>query len=379
MLFEAQWVITTSKGPSNITFLIDASTEDIVRTVCGKHSVAVFSVTPYTQLPETFGKVYFRFKDEWEEMTMYTQYEKAKDAYWFFHEAWFQISYINNSDHPLSDSDVVRVIEKLSNDYQKSHDPKSTKDQNYFAQLTDIVVKKWWQELDDLKLLSTKATEEADALITKIQWTQASAVIKIRNAENELKKVKLGTNIAKIRERIWELYSLMESSELEYLEAQKEHEVKVSEGSIVTYLDIVAEWEKYQKSKNVQKAKATKTFTDTYYTFFGAAWLYQKLLGKDIQNKFKDIIIILDTLYNIIVIFIIMAMIFLVLFQLFNTMMYNAYFFTTSFIDLWIMWICSAILMKLKKPELIRLVIIWPLCIIVYFILHTIVYANFGL
>lgn len=379
MLFEAQWVITTLKGQSNISILIDALTEDVVRTICAKHSIAVFSVVPYEKMASTFGKVYFRFHDEWEDFTAYTQYEKAKDAYGFFREAWFKISYINNSDHPLSDEDVVRVIEKLENDYAKAHDTTSKDNKNYFEQITDLVVKKWWKELDDLKLYATKAVEEADSLLQKIQWTQANVVIKIKNAEDELKKAKLGTNIAKIRERIGELYTLMEHAELDYLEWQKEHEMQIAEWSIITYLDIVAEWERYKKSKNIQQAGAYKSANDTYYMFFWAVWLYQKLLWKDIQNKFKDVIIILDTLYNIIVIFILMTMIWLVLLQLFNSVIHDAYFFTTSFIDIGIMGICSALLMQFKKPELLRLIIIGPLCVLLYFLLRSMIYANFWL
>jgi hypothetical protein len=47
----------------------------------------------------------------------------------------------------------------------------------------------------------------------------------------------------------------MEKVELEYLEDQKEIEVQIIEGSTVTYLDIVAERDKYKKSVNLQKAK----------------------------------------------------------------------------------------------------------------------------
>ncbi|MEI7477164.1 MAG: hypothetical protein WCJ81_01080 [bacterium] len=73
----------------------------------------------------------------------------------------------------------------------------------------------------------------------------------------------------------------MEDAELDYIEQQREHEVKVTSGSIITYLDVVAEREKYQKSKNIKKAKARMSISDAYYGFFGTMGLYQKLLGRE--------------------------------------------------------------------------------------------------
>jgi hypothetical protein len=171
----------------------------------------------------------------------------------------------------------------------------------------------------------------------------------------------------------------MEEAELWYLESQKEHEINITEWSIVTYLDIVVEWERYKKSRNIQKAKSLKTGADAYYTIFWSLGLYQKFIGKDIQNKFKNIILIIDWLYNVLVTFIMMTMIWLILFQLINAVLYKWNFFTTDFIDIWLMWICGAILMKFKRPELVWLIAIGPICVTLYFVLHSIIYANFWL
>lgn len=376
---EVQWVIPIQKVPSNISVVIDAPTETVVRKICEQYSIAVFSITEYTQEGTHFGNVFFRFLEENDTITIYTQQEKAKDAYKYFRDAGFVIDYINNSQHLLNDEDVKRVVAKLADDYNKSHAIAAKHEKSYFWQISDMLVKKTTAELEELKTLSTKAAEEAEILMSKIQSTQATMVLKIKNAEDELKKAKLGSNVVKIRDLIGDLYKLMETAELIYLEEQKENEIQIAEWSIVTYLDIVAEREKYQKSKNMQKAWANKSWTDTYYMFFGTVWLYQKLLGKDIQNKFKDIITILDTLYTIIVFFILMSMVRLVLFQLFNVVMYDATFFTLSFIDLGIMGICSALLMQRKEPNLFRLIIIGPLVVGIYLVLHALIYTHFWL
>jgi len=53
--------------------------------------------------------------------------------------------------------------------------------------------------------------------------------ITIRRLQDELKKNKLGSNEAKIRENIGELYEFMEKAELIYLQSQKEHEINISQ------------------------------------------------------------------------------------------------------------------------------------------------------
>lgn len=378
MLFEAQWVITTVAWQSNIAFVIDASSESVARTVCAKHSIAVFSLQVFQGLPSNFGKIYFRFTEENEPLTIYTKYEKAKDAYVFFRNAWFSILYINNSDHPLSNEDVVRVIEKLRSDFDAATKQKKT-NKNYFDQITDIVVKRSSKGLDTIKLLAAKAIEEADALLIRLQWSQWVLLQRIKNTQDELKKARLGTNQSTIREYIGALYMLMESAELAYLDEQKEHEINITEWSMVTYLDIVVEREKYKKSQKILKAHAAKTSSDSYYTFFGTAWLYQKFLWKDFQNKFNNIVVILDGFYNILVLFVMMTMLWLVILQFLNTLFSHWDFFTNSFIDLGIMWICGAILIRYKKKNLTNLAFIGPICVVLYFILRHIVYANFWL
>jgi hypothetical protein len=65
-----------------------------------------------------------------------------------------------------------------------------------------------------VKELATRAVDEANIVLQRAQGTQANILVKIKNAEDELKKIKLGTNVSKIRERIGDLYKVMEEAEL---------------------------------------------------------------------------------------------------------------------------------------------------------------------
>lgn len=381
MLFQAQGLLTVPSGQHNVTLLIDASSEEVTKTICAKYGIVIFTLTKFDATPAAFGTVYMRFMYEEEQITVYTQYDKAKDAFLFYHEAGFPIDYVNNSAHPLSDEDVKRVVQKLYADIAAAEVTAAGKKKwpNYFEKLTSIVLQKWHAELDGLKLMGSKAVEESDAIIQKIQWSQASLCITIRRLQDELKKNKLGSNEAKIRENIGELYEFMEKAELIYLQSQKEHEINISQWSVVTYLDIIAERERYKKSRNVQKTKAIKTGSDMYYTIFGSLGLYQRFLWKDFQNKTQDIVIIVDTAYTIIVMGIAMALMRLALLQLINVVLFDSSFFTTRFIDMGLMGLCAAVLMKFKKPQLVRLILVWIGCILLFFIARWLIYSTFAL
>lgn len=378
MLYKVAWLLSSAKNQSNITFLIDTNDEVTARNICGKYSIAVFSIAEYKDTPESLGKAYIRFDFERTTITLYSELEKAKDLYLMFRDVGVIIKYINNLNKPLSDADVARVLEKLDNDYKLAHAPKAQKDKSYLTKLTELVVEQESKELDKVKKIASKAVEEAEELLEQTGGEESANTIKVKNAADELKRLRLGTNISTLREQISNVYLLMEKLELQHLEALKDNEIKVVEWSIVTYLDLVSEREKYRKTMTLQKAKAQKWF-GSYYVLFGTVWLYQKLLGKDFKSKFKNVIIILNGIYDILIMFIMMTTIWLVLLQLFNTIAFKWTFFTLAFIDVWIMGICSALLMKCKRPNIINLVIVWPVCIGLYFLLRTVIYTNFGL
>jgi hypothetical protein len=381
MLYKIQWLVALPSKQTNILFLLDAADDKTAKLICSKYSIAVFTIEPYTQTPETFGKAYIRLLYEKVTYTLYSDFDKAKDLYMLFYEAWVNITYINNLRRPLADADVVRVLEKLEQDYKILHAPTLEKDKSYVTQFTNMVIEKGGEDLVNVKQLAGKAVEESDAIMAKMSPEELKTPywLKVKNAIEILKRVRLWSNIIKIREQISTVYQMMEKVEMQYLEEQKDNEIQVIEWSTVTYLDIVSEWDKYKKTMSLQKAKAQWGWGLNYYVVFGSLGLYQKLIGKELQSKFSSVIIVLNWIYDILIMFIMMTIIWLVLLQFFNTIAFKWSFFTFAFIDVWIMWICSAVLMKFKKPNLINLIIIGPVCVWLYFLLRAFIYANFWL
>ncbi len=377
MLFQAQWLISIWTTQTNIGFLIEGSSETVVRAVCNKHSIAVFGLIPFVWDPKTYGSVYFRFLEGKEQFTIYTQYVKAREAFTFFRKAWFLINYINNIRSPISDEDVIRVVEKLESEYKESLIVDPDKGVNYFKKISNLFVERSGQWLISLKQLATVALADADEILIKISNSAPTTSTKIKNLQDELKKVKLGTNEARIRDAIGMLYHSLEEAELVFLQNQKEHEVSVIQWSIVTYLDVLTEAEKFEKSQKVSKAWAHKSGSDLYYGFLWIVGLYNKFLTKDIKNKTKNIVVIIDTLYTVFGLFVLMTMIRLALLQLINSIFFNGSFFTPRFIDLWLIGLFSAVLMQYKKPNLKNLLFLGPVCVGLFFLTRYLINTTF--
>jgi len=75
----------------------------------------------------------------------------------------------------------------------------------------------------------------------------------LREKEDELKKLKLGTNHERIVEIIEEITTMLDSIENEYYEANKDKEQKIFEDSIVTDVDITKEIHKLEKVEQLKK------------------------------------------------------------------------------------------------------------------------------
>ncbi len=62
---------------------------------------------------EAFGKVFFKVSFGSTTYELVTTFDKINEAYMFYAEVGLSISYINNFEHPLTDTDVTEVMQKL--------------------------------------------------------------------------------------------------------------------------------------------------------------------------------------------------------------------------------------------------------------------------
>ncbi len=125
----------------------------------------------------------------------------------------------------------------------------------------------------------------------------------------------------------------MEEIEMEYLNQAQAAETSVIENSFVTHLDLVREYEKYEKAQKVKSGNLEKTPSDMYYIFFGKLGIYQRFLSKDISTKLGDRSKILYNSIDHLITFIFMCIVWLTISSVYQHYILRQEVFFFAFVD----------------------------------------------
>lgn len=176
--------------------------------------------------------------------------------------------------------------------------------------------------------------------------------------EEELKKTRMGSNIPKMRSLVSDAYKLMEEIEMEYLDQQKAAEAILIENSVVTHLDLVREYEKYEKAQKVKRGKLEKTTSDMYYIFFGKAGMYQRFLTKDLEKRFTNRSEIVYKSIDYMITFVFMCLMWLTITSLYQHYVLQQEVFFFAFVDFALIGLILLLINKLKKRNVFQIIIL---------------------
>ncbi|MEF2175631.1 MAG: hypothetical protein V3575_04110, partial [Candidatus Absconditabacteria bacterium] len=288
-----------------IQLLFEAETIEEINLILKFLGIVKLNAKVFDYSVEEFGSIIFQidikgilYKGIIKKGTL--QNETIKDGYYYTKNILgVDVDLINNLINPVEEETVKEVISKIREaENQKNTENKTIKSRQE-------------KQIDDKKLLELKEfisanLIEADELIEKVSNKISPIVIKHgKEIIDELKKLRMGSNIEKLTINFEKLINYMETIEIEYLEVQKKQEIGEQKSTIVTDLDIVKEYNKYSKSQKKQKAsqfgKLNLEKDDVYYKFMGKPGIFLRLLGKDTIYKLKEKTINSDeSLYDLI-------------------------------------------------------------------------------
>ena len=378
MLFQITWIKQVNGKQANLSFVMDAFDEAWVRDFCARNSIAIFELKPYQGQRQSFGQVPIKVSFGEGIIDIITSFDKAKDAYFFYTDAWLKITSINNYEHRMNDEDVAMVLRKLETEYAEEK-KKSAPKEHLVANTTNVVLQKD-PELEKMRRIATQAITDMEEI--KGKTTAGLAMRKatdLKNLEEELKKTRMGSNIPKMRSLISDAYKLMEEIEMSYLDQQKAAETSLIANSVVTHLDLVREYEKYEKAQKVKKGKLEKTPSDMFYIFFGKPGMYQRFLSKDIEKKLTNRTDILYRSVDYMVLFIFMCMVWLTITSLYQHFVLKQEVFFFAFVDFSLIWLILIIINKLKKHSPLQISILFWAGIIAFFVVRYLLISNFAL
>gem|GEM_PF-7072178 len=273
----------------------------------------------------------------------------------FYTKAGLKITSINNYAHRMSDEDIAMVIKKLETEYTEEQ-KKSVQKEHTIANTTNVVLQKDPQ-LEKMKRIASQAISDMEEIKAKISTSglMTRKATDMSNLEEELKKVRMGSNIPKMRSLVSDAYKLMEELEMSYLDQMKAAEATLIEHSVVTHLDLVREYERYEKSLKVKKGKLEKTPSDVFYIMMGKPGIYQKFLTKDFQKKFADRGDILYKSIDYMVLFIFMCLIRLTVSSLYQHYVLQQKIFFFAFVDFSLIGLILITINKVKRHSIVQI------------------------
>jgi len=379
MLFHITWIKEIQGKQENLSFVIDATDEATARDFCAKNSMAIFELKPFEWQRQTFGQVTMKVVFGQWTIDIITTFDKARDAYVFYTKAGLKITSINNYAHRMSDEDIAMVIKKLETEYTEEQ-KKSVQKEHTIANTTNVVLQKDPQ-LEKMKRIASQAISDMEEIKAKISTSglMTRKATDMSNLEEELKKVRMGSNIPKMRSLVSDAYKLMEELEMSYLDQMKAAEATLIEHSVVTHLDLVREYERYEKSLKVKKGKLEKTPSDVFYIMMGKPGIYQKFLTKDFQKKFADRGDILYKSIDYMVLFIFMCLIRLTVSSLYQHYVLQQKIFFFAFVDFSLIGLILITINKVKRHSIVQISSLFVWGAVVYFVIRYLIISNFAL
>lgn len=333
-------------------------------------------MVPYGAQKEAFGKVFLKASFEDTNYEIVTNFEKINEAYMFYAEVGLHITYINNLEHPLSEDDVTEVMQKLATTFTDSQ--KKIKK----IEPTDIgnVVLEADPELEKMKGIAGQALTDIAEVKTKAGSGFAMRKLtELKGLEDELRKVRMGSNVPKMRSLVSESYRIMEEIEMEYLNQAQAAETSVIENSFVTHLDLIREYEKYEKAQKVKSGNLEKTPSDMYYIFFGKLGIYQRFLSKDISTKLGNRGKILYNSIDYLITFIFMCIVRLTISSVYQHYILRQEVFFFAFVDFGLIGLILLIINKLKKESITQILTLFGIGAALYILIRYLLISNFAL
>jgi hypothetical protein len=139
------------------------------------------------------------------------------------------------------------------------------------------------QKLDQAKEFLARVFERVDATVKRsVGQIPIMDMNKIKYMTEELKKLRMGTNVETIRDTVEELFTILERINAARYESQKAQAVAIDRESIITDFDIQEEAEKLEYTQILKSIHANIPLRNQEYKIFGSSAVYLKLIQREI-------------------------------------------------------------------------------------------------
>lgn len=369
----------------NIEFVLWVDSTLLAKKFLENTWIIVLSLKEYKE-DKKFGNIFLTINYQQQNIALFTKFDgDLNQACKFFLMMGFDIGDINFINNPIPNEEALKIVE-ISKKENEIRIQKERED----ATKKDNAEKKIFEDpkLNQDKKVIEQIFTKIEKVLEMASWFISGKDLKnIREKEDELKKLKLGTNHERIVELVEETTAIVENIESEYYNATSTQEKKIFEDSIVTDIDINKELNKITKIEQLEGVWWKIKNIEKEYQIFGGNIIFLKMLYRDFFYLIKTperMTNIFYSAYDLIELIIIFVIIQTNIYTIANSIFlfsdnFNYEYFHIVGIKTWVLWwliFCSRWLRKRKKSILIILI---PAVIIAYYILIKIINNNFSI
>lgn len=364
----------------NIDILIEWESESIVREFLQYYNIILLNISKYENSKDSFWKIELTIKHKNQNIAIISYLTDIKIVVFTFFMVWFDVIYANFIDqNKLPDEEVSNIIKEIYTQVEQDqqqvkqivNQDKENEKKIYKDEKLDKIVKIAQEEFWQIELLLQKV------------WDKVSRD-KIRDLNvmgQELVKLKMWRNDDKMAELLEKIYAKSDEIETEYLEYMQQHIYYPIPNSVVSNIDIITENQKYKKAQKIKEIWASRDADDNYYLSFDSAWLYIRLLLKDIKNNIQNLSWFFYNLFD----YIQLSAIFLIVYTAFILWTQNIYpplsdslYNYVFLIHISVFGLILFYAQKLKKESMHRNIFLILTSIIISIILFRLLKVNFA-
>ncbi len=294
MLFHVLGIKEIGWKNYNLDFLIEKNSEKELRTYLSWLWVVVLNIEKYTWLAINFWITQLIIEDNEQHFPVIIQSTDYRKGYLLFSLVWFHVQTIESldTDQPINPEKLQQDIVKWNILLEKLHTINEKKAKHQHEQ-QEIELED--HQITEMQLLSSQVIQRANTILTTmIDDISSQEKKKLEDLTQELSKVKLGTNIEKMKAYANQMIVMINDIEKRQINKLTDFQQSLFQWSVVTNIDVAKEVKKYEKAEDIKRIWGIKTTTDSFYISLGKIGLYIKFLRKDFLyhlTKYQTLIV----------------------------------------------------------------------------------------
>ncbi len=380
MTFVVNGIKQEKDVSTKIAFLVVDASADTIREFLQQIGIIILSIKESEQTKESYGPIFLKINYENKNIEIITKFDDIQEACIAFLSLWFDVIDINTFAAPLWRPQVQEIIHTSRIKVLEQQQALEMQNQQEQTKQTAKFVD---EDLETAKKLIDKVFAKVDEAVQRSDGNLSVQELRdIKNMEEELKKLRMWTNLEKIREIMHKLFVIVERLNTAYYRQIANPQDRIFEDSILTNTDLQKEFEQLENVKMQKLLGLPISIKNQDYSWIGLPAIYRKCLQKDLLSMLLNIQNLIYNFYDLIeIIFLIMGGwlgIYVVMNQLFM-FANNSDALAYSLMKIGVFWFVLTIIRYFRKPNATRLIFLILLLMLGYYLLLWLIRTNFAL